>query len=102
MVSKGWTVYVNGYKYIQKPSTGSNPTDIELDEVETPIPFWAKPVQSDEEHARYIDNEGNYYNILGAQFIYGDNLETYGMFTCLEDAAANMRLTSYTKPMERN
>jgi hypothetical protein len=24
------------------------------------------------------------------------------MFTCLEDAAANMRLTSYTKPMERN
>ena len=47
---------------------------------------------SDEQHAQYVDAEGNFYNILGAQFIYGDNLETYGMFTSLEDAAANMRL----------
>jgi hypothetical protein len=102
IASKGWTVYVNGRLYTPTSTSSIMTLDEYGNEVETPIPFWAKPVQSDEEHARYIDNEGNYYNILGAQFIYGDNLETYGMFTCLEDAAANMRLTSYTKPMERN
>ena len=62
-------------------------------ERETPIPFYAKPVEATEETAQYTDREGNYYNILGAQFIYGDDISTYGMFTCLDDAAANMRLT---------
>ena len=96
--NKGWTVYVNG-------SSSSNiytPATASLDEtgetVSAPIPFWAKPVPSDEEHANYVDAEGNFFNILGGQFIYGDDLSTYGMFTCEEDAAANMRLTK----IERN
>ena len=97
IASKNWTVYVNG-------ATGSNiwtptaTTPIDGEQTVTPIPFWAKPVQSDEEHAHYVDENGNYYNILGGQFIYGDSLETYGMFTCEADAAANMRLTK----IERN
>ena len=63
----------------------------------TPIPFYAKPVEATEESAEYIDAEGNFFNIVGAQFIYGDDLSTYGMFTCEADAAAQMRLTPYSK-----
>jgi hypothetical protein len=103
---KGWTIYANGseytgssgssgyYGYAASASLASSLTTLDEngEKTVTPIPFWAKPVPSDEEHAQYVDAEGNFYNILGAQFIYGDNLETYGMFTSLEDAAANMRL----------
>ena len=106
MVSKGWTVYVNGsryttnvdgyYGYAASASLASSLTTLDEtgeSEMFNPKPYWAKPINSDEQHARYIDSEGNFYNILGAQFIYGDNLETYGMFISEEDAAANMRLT---------
>ena len=100
MVSKGWTVYVNGSEFISSGGCSScssccaslTTLDETYGEFVAPKPYWAKPVPSDEKHARYVDSEGNFYNILGAQFIYGDNLETYGMFTSLEDAAANMRL----------
>ena len=96
IAAKGWDVYVNGFR-VNGPSCGSccaslTTLDETGQEITTPIPFWAKPVLSDEQHAQYTDSEGNFYNILGAQFIYGDNLETYGMFTSLEDAAAQMRL----------
>ena len=92
MVSKGWTVYVgvNGGYGEQWNPTSLIPIDGE--EQQTPIPFWAKPVPSDEQHAHYVDSEGNFYNILGGNFIYGDSLDTYGMFTSLQDAAAQMRL----------
>lgn len=71
--------------------------DEEGNEVETPIPYYAKPIASDEEHAEYIDADGNYFNIMGGQFVYGDDLSTYGMFTCEDDAAANMGLTKYVR-----
>ena len=58
-----------------------------------PKPYWAKPVPSDEQNAQYIDSEGNFYNILGGDYIYVHDPEEYGMFTSLEDAAAQMRLT---------
>ena len=99
MVSKGWTVYVKGNG--SSSSNKWNPTSltpIDGEETTTPIPFWAKPVPSDEEYAKYVDEQGNFFNILGGQFIYGDDISTYGMFTCEEDAAANMRLTPYIKP----
>jgi hypothetical protein len=98
MVSKGWTVLVNGYDYELVWPTNITTLDENGEETITPIPFYAKPVACDEEHARYVDAEGNFYNILGAQFIYGDDLSTYGMFTCEADAAANMRLTKIEKP----
>ena len=96
MSSKGWTVYVNGSNWNSSPhpfaltdENGEEPVDVK--------PFYAKPVPSDEEHARYMDAEGNFFNILGAQFIYGDDISTYGMFINEEDAAANMRLTKIVK-----
>ena len=94
IASKGWTVYVNGSKYTPTSPAAITTLDENGEEITTPIPFWAKPVLSDEEHAQYTDSEGNFYNILGAQFIYGDDLSTYGMFTSLEDAQAQMRLTN--------
>jgi hypothetical protein len=98
IASKGWTVYVgvNGGNSSQWTPTATTPIDGE--QTVTPIPFWAKPAQSDEKHAHYVDENGNYYNVLGGNFIYGDSLENYGMFTCEADAAANMRLTK----IERN
>ena len=98
MVSKGWKIYVNGSEYTSASPASIMTLDENGEDITTPIPYWAKPVQSDEYHATYTDNEGNFFNILGAQFIYGDDLSTYGMFTCEEDAAANMRLTK----IERN
>ena len=100
IASKGWTVLVNGSEFVSSSCSSCCATCCAslttLDETDgefvAPIPYWAKPVPSVEQHARYVDSEGNFYNILGAQFIYGDNLETYGMFTSEEDAAANMRL----------
>ena len=100
IASKGWTVYVNGSKYTPTSPAAITTLDENGIETTTPIPFWAKPVQSDEEHAQYTDSEGNFYNILGGQFIYGDDLSTYGMFTSLEDAQAQMRLTKYVKGEE--
>jgi hypothetical protein len=93
IASKNWTVFVgvNGGSSTQWTPTSLTPIDGE--EQQTPIPYWAKPISSDEQNARYVDSEGNFYNILGGNYIYGDNLETYGMFTCEEDAAAQMRLT---------
>ena len=70
------------------------------EETTTPIPFWAKPVPATEETASYVDANGNYYNILGGQYIYVRDPETYGMFTSLEDAQAQMRLTKFTKGEE--
>jgi hypothetical protein len=99
IASKGWTVYVNGSQYTPTSPAAITTLDENGEETVTPIPYWAKPIPSDEEHAKYIDSEGNFFNILGGQFIYGDDISTYGMFTCEEDAAANMRLTPYVKPV---
>ena len=101
IASKNWTVYVgvNGGDPSQWNPTSLIPIDGE--ETTTPIPFWAKPVPSDEKHARYVDAQGNFFNIFGGNFIYGDDLSTYGVFTSLEDAAANMRLTPYVKPQTK-
>lgn len=101
IAKKGWTVYVNANidaSYQPANLTTLDENDENDEEITTLIPFYAKPVQTDEEHAHYIDDEGNYFNILGGQFIYGDDISTYGMFTSEADAAANMRLTPYIKP----
>ena len=101
IASKNWTVLVgvNGGNPSEWNPTSLIPIDGE--EITNPIPFWAKPVQSDEKHAKYVDENGNFFNILGGNFIYGDDLSTYGMFISEEDAAANMRLTPYVKPQTK-
>ena len=100
ILEKGWHVYVNGSMYQpHNPSTcgtccaSLTTLDENGDETSTPIPFWAKPVPATEETAKYVDAAGNFYNILGGQFIFVDDPDTYGMFINEEDAAMQMRLT---------
>jgi hypothetical protein len=98
--NKGWSIFVN-QPSSTPPGTPYVPVTATLDETgettDTPKPFWAKPVPATEETAKYIDENGNFYNILGGQFIYVSDPDTYGMFTCEEDAAAQMRLTKIEK-----
>ena len=93
IASRNWIVYVKGKEYTPTATAATVALDENGEKISTPIPYYAKPVPSDEEYARYVDSEGNFFKIVGGQFIYGDDLSTYGMFTCEEDAAANMRLT---------
>lgn len=95
--NKGWEVYVNGSPNDYVPTDGISLIPIDGEQNLNPIPFWAKPVPSDEESANYIDENGNFFNILGGQFIYVNDPESYGMFINEEDAAANMRLTKIEK-----
>ena len=109
--NKGWKIYVNGYGNLFTPPAGdygytasaslaSSLTTLDEtgeSEMFAPKPYWAKPFPATQENARYIDSEGNFYNILGAQFIYVDDPETYGMFINEDDAAAQMRLTKIEK-----
>lgn len=97
IASKGWTVYVNGNEYTPTSPAAITTLDENGEETVTPIPFWAKPVPATEETASYVDANGNFFNIAGGQFIYGDDMSTYGMFTCEEDAATNMGLTKIKK-----
>lgn len=94
---KGWNVYVNGSQYNPTEPTAIATLDENGEEVSTPIPFWAKPVETDEEHAEYVGEDGKFYNVVGGQFIYVSDPETYGMFTSLADAVTNMRLTKIEK-----
>ena len=97
--NKGWQVYVNG----SSNSNIFNPTattPIDGEETTTPIPYWAKPVEVDKEHANYVGEDGKYYIILGGNYIFVDDPETYGLFVSEEDAALNMRLTKYERSNE--
>jgi hypothetical protein len=100
MQDKGWSVYVNGSGYNYVPRTG----EASLDETgETPVapkPYWAKPIEVTEDKAEYVGQDGKFYQVVGGQFIYVSDPDTYGMFLSLEDAVANMRLTKYEKPVE--
>jgi hypothetical protein len=97
IVSKGWIVYVNGSSSAYTPATATL-DELGEEQTSTPIPYYAKPVEVTKEEAKYVDENGKFFNIMGGQFIYGDDLSTYGMFTCEEEAAANMRLTKYERP----
>lgn len=94
---KGWSVYVNGSAYTPSAVSSVMTLDENGEEVSTPIPYYAKPVPATEETAHYVNDSGDFYNIAGAQFIFVDDPETYGMFTCEEDAALNMGLTKIEK-----
>ena len=98
IASKGWVVIVNGSEYTPSSPAAITTLDENGEEIVTPIPYYAKPVETFERYADYIGENGKYYNIIGGQFIYGDDLSTYGMFTCEEDAAINMRLTKLENP----
>jgi hypothetical protein len=96
--NKGWDAYVRGSLYTPTKPSAITTTDENGEVRTTPIPFYAKAVEVEEDRAEYTDANGKFYRVLGGQFIYVNDPETYGMFTCLEDAVANMRLTKYVKP----
>lgn len=98
--AKGWNVYVNGSAYTPTVQASITTLDEHGEVIETPIPFYAKPIEVTEEEAEYVGQDGKFYQVAGGQFIYVNDPETYGMFTCLDDAVANMRLTPYVKPIE--
>jgi hypothetical protein len=79
--NKGWQVFVgyNGGDGQEFEPTSLIPIDGE--QTVTPIPFYAKPIEVDKEHANYVGEDGKYYIILGGNFILVDDIETYGMFT---------------------
>ena len=97
IAEKGWSINVNGSSY--SPSSGAAVVTLDEngEEIVTPIPYYAKPIETDIIKAKYIGEDGKLYKVQGGQFIYGDNKETYGMFTCLDDATANMRLSKLNK-----
>lgn len=96
--NKGWQVYVGCNNGDASEFIPTALTPIDGEETITPIPYWAKPQEVDEEHAEYVGEDGKFYIILGGNYIFVDDPETYGLFTSLENAAANMRLTK----IERN
>lgn len=94
IASKGWTVYLNSK--IQDPNTpglegvegitensssSSSPSTI----------YYYKPAEVDEKNAEYTDGK-KFYIILGGEYIFGDDISTYGQFVSLEDAIINMGL----------
>ena len=111
LVNKGWTVYVDSYKatacmsccsggVVLNPDYGILATsEIDLlddnDEPIIPTVYYYKPVPVPESCASHVDQEGNFFTIMGGQLVFGDDLENYGQFTSFEEAEANMGLTRY-------
>jgi hypothetical protein len=100
MQDKGWDVFVNGSDTEYVPRTGESSLDETGETPVAPKPYWAKPIEVTEDKAEYIGQDGKFYQVVGGQFIYVNDPETYGMFVSREDAIANMRLTKYEKPVE--
>ena len=97
IMNKGWTVFLNGtLQTTDEGIEGIATTDENGTTTVTPVPYYYKSKEVPKEYAEWTDGE-KYYIILGAQKVFGDDLSTYGMFTSLEDAAANMRLTKIEK-----
>ena len=89
--NKGWMVITN--TGLVPPQENTNQTSIDDEESNSPIPYYAKPIRAPKLLAKYIGEDGKYYNIQGGNFMLVNDIETYGLFTSEEDAAANMRLT---------
>jgi hypothetical protein len=103
MQTKGWYVYVNGSKGSETeyvPAEGEATLDETGETTVAPNPYWAKPIEVSEDKAEYVGQDGKFYQVVGGQFIYVNDPDTYGMFVSREDAIANMRLTKYVKPVE--
>ena len=100
MQDKGWSVYVNGSITDYVPRTGEASLEETGETTVAPKPYWAKPIEVTEDEAEYVGQDGKFYQVVGGQFIYVNDPDTYGMFVSLEDAVANMRLTKYVKPVE--
>ena len=94
IANKGWVVSLSGVGDI-------NPTNVALidgEETVIPVSYWYKPVKCDKTFGGYVNANGQYFNIVGGRYIFGDDISTYGQFTSLEEAEQAMNLTK----IERN
>lgn len=96
IADKGWTVYLRTWG---KGNTLISPTNQTSLDGETPVvkPLYYKPVPANEERGRYVNGNGEYFDIVGGSHIFGDDISTYGMFTSLEEAEQAMGLTKVVK-----
>lgn len=93
---KGWAIALNSTTNSGfVPST--NQTSIDGEETVTPVSYWFKPIESDEEHGTYVNANGEYFDIMGGRYIFGDDISTYGQFTSLEEAEQAMGLTKVVR-----
>ena len=93
---KGWAIALNSSSVSGfVPST--NQTSIDGEETVTPVSYWFKPIESDEEHGTYVNANGEYFDIMGGRYIFGDDISTYGQFTSLEEAEQAMGLTKVVR-----
>ena len=101
--SKGWDVFVNGFgdSYLYSPTTMTASLGDEDEPVTMALPYYAKPIPSDEKHAEFVDSEGNFFDVIGGTTVFVKDIDTYGMFTSREDAIAQMRLTPHVKTSKK-
>lgn len=81
-------------------NTESEENEEEIDETIAPTMYYYKSVEVPEPMATYIDQNNKYYIIIGAEFIYGDDLSNYNQYTSMEEAANDMGLTKYIRETE--
>lgn len=96
IANKGWIVYLNSTTVTQDPDTPGLEGISQTDETTTPTIHYYKPVEVNQEYAEYTDGV-SFYILLGAEYVFGDDISTYGQFTSLNDAITQMGLTPYTK-----
>lgn len=101
MQDKGWDVFVNGSDTEYVPAEGEATLDETGETTVAPKPYWAKPIEVTEEEAEFVGVDGKFYQVVGGQFIYVTDPDTYGMFVSREDAIANMRLTKIEKKAKK-
>lgn len=95
IVNKGWIVYLNSTSIEQNPDTPGLEGIVIDDETPSPAPVhYYKAVEVSEEYAEYTDGN-KFYILLGAEYVFGDDLSTYGQFTSLDNAITQMGLTAY-------
>ena len=81
MVAKGWAVELQYYDSDRDCTMGECfSSTLEEDEgmsITVMQPYYAKPVETNQKRARFVSQDGKYYNIAGGNEIFGDDL--YGI-----------------------
>ena len=90
---KGWKVFVNGSQFTSSATTMSMRGVRNI----TELPVLVKKVEVDDDRAKFIDEDGKFYDIEGGNFIYVNDPETYTEFPNMEEAIASLGLTVYVR-----
>ena len=94
---KGWTVQLD---CIEEENT-ENVSTTSGQKTKKPVVHWYKPVSSNEKYGSYMNANGEYFDIVGGRYIFGDDMSTYGQFTSLKQAEQAMGLTKVERQRKR-